>query len=288
MAENHNIEYGALKMKKPVFMMEITTGIGCSVDCDYCPQKTFLKAYKHPKLKLSFEDFKMALDKMPKDLITIFSGFVEPFLNKDCAKMVLYASETGHPVSIFTTGTGLTLEDLDLIKGIPFSGFPHGGFVLHLADEEGYAKIKVDDRYLKLLNAIREANIHNLLLRTMGTLHKEIRHVFPEDAVKRQTMNSRAGYLNNEGVELAYCSSGDKGGVICGRDEYIFNNVMLPNGDVVLCCQDFGLKHVLGNIFEEPYEKIMPHPLASYELCRSCHYSIELPKNFPEFQLIGK
>jgi hypothetical protein len=288
MVTNHILEYRALKFKIPSFMMEITTGVGCIVDCKFCPQNTLLKAYRSQKRKLSFDNFKTALNKMPTDTLIIFSGFAEPFLNKECTKMVLYASENGHQVSIFTTGTGLTVEDVNVINHIPFGGLPHGGFVLHLADNEGYTNIIVDDAYLRLLKAIKKANIHNLLLRTMGSLHKGIRHIFPEDTVKTQKMNSRAGYLTKEGVKLDCCSCTHNGDVICGRDEYIYNNVMLPNGDVVLCCQDFGMKHILGNLFDEPYEKIVPNPLASYELCKSCHNAIKLPNNFPKFQLDDK
>jgi len=32
-----------------------------------------------------------------------------------------------------------------------------------------------------------------------------------------------------------------------GQDR-IFRNVLLPNGDVVLCCMDYGLDHILGNL----------------------------------------
>jgi len=283
MNEDHTLEYKRLKATVPTFMMEITTGIGCVVNCKYCPQSAFLKAYKNHKRKLSFEDFKTALSKMPNDIIIIFSGFAEPFLNEECTRMVLHASENGHPVSIFTTGTGMSVEDVHAIKHIPFSGFPHGGFVLHLADEEGYANIKVDDAYLRLLETIKEANIHNIFLRTMGTLHTEIRHIFPKSSVMKQKMNSRAGYLVKEGLVLDLCAKEHLEDVMCGRDDYIYNNVMLPNGDIALCCQDFGLKHILGNIFEEPYEKIIPSPLATYELCKSCHNAVALPKNFPAF-----
>lgn len=284
MTGNHSFEYKFLKIMIPRYMMEITTGIGCVVNCKFCPQKTFLKSYKGKKRKLSFEDFKIALDKMPKSTIIIFSGFAEPFLNADCTKMILHASRDGHPVSIFTTGTGMSVEDVEAIKGIPFSGFPHGGFVLHLADDEGYANIKVDDKYLKLLEAIKEANIHNLLLRTMGALHKDVGQIFSPESVMKQKMNSRAGYLTKEGVEVGCSSCVHDGDVMCGRDEYIYNNVMLPNGDVVLCCQDFGMKHILGNLLDESYEKISPDPLSCYELCKSCHYAIDLPMNFPKFQ----
>lgn len=218
---------------------------------------------------------------MPEHTIIIFSGFAEPFLNTECTKMILHAHKKGHPISLFTTGTGMTLEDVSAIKKIPFSEFPHGGFVLHLADNDGFAKIKVDDTYLRLLKAIKDANITNIMLRTMSSVHKAIRHIFPEDAVKKQIMNTRAGYLSEEGIQAEHPPISHKKKVICGRDEHIYNNVLLPNGDVVLCCQDFGLKHILGNIFKTPYEQIMPPLLASYELCKTCHNAIPLPQNFP-------
>ena len=32
---------------------------------------------------------------------------------------------------------------------------------------------------------------------------------------------------------------------------------MLPDGRVLLCCMDYGMKHVLGNLTEQSYEEIM-------------------------------
>jgi len=288
MNKNFTLEYNTLKVNIQSFMLEITTGVGCIVNCKFCPQKTFLKAYKSDNKLLSFNNFKYALEKLPSNTIIIFSGFSEPFLNNECSKMILHASKNLHPVSVFTTGTGMTVEDVYAIKDIPFSAFPHGGFVLHLADNEGYANINVNESYLRLLNTIKEANIHNILLRTMGTLHTKIRDIFPQELVQTQTMNSRAGYLTDEGVNVDRCACIHTGKVICGRDEYIYNNVLLPNGDVALCCQDFGLNHILGNLFEETYEKIVPEPLASFELCKSCHNAIDIPRNFPNFHFMNK
>jgi len=283
MTGEHILEYKALKVSIPTFVMEITTGVGCVVACKFCPQKTFLKAYKSNMRKLTLRNFENIIDKIPNSVVIVFSGFAEPFLNDDCAKMILYASRKGHPVSVFTTGTGMSMKDLHEICDIKFSAYPHGGFVLHLADAEGFAKIKVDDDYLKLLKAIQEADIHNLLLRSMGALHPGIAHIFQQDLVKTQAMNSRAGYLAAEGVETNCNSCTQGSAVMCGRDEYIYNNVLLPNGDVVLCCQDFGMKHVLGNLLENSYEDMIPKPLSVFELCKKCHNAIRLPINFPQF-----
>ena len=62
---------------------------------------------------------------------------------------------------------------------------------------------------------------------------------------------------------------------------------MLPDGTVVLCNFDFGMKHVLGNLLEDTYESIMngkgvqdvleAQDNAHFELlCRKCNYAVSL------------
>ena len=43
----------------------------------------------------------------------------------------------------------------------------------------------------------------------------------------------------------------------CKSTPFYDRNVLLPNGDVVLCCMDYNLKHVIGNLLTESYESIM-------------------------------
>jgi hypothetical protein len=276
-------QYKLRSIKVPTFMMEITTVVGCKINCTFCPQKSFLTEYKSPKRKLSLDDFKLALDKMPDEVIIIFAGFSEPFLNADCTKMILHAHQKGHPISIFTTAVGITLEDVAQLKDIPYSAFPHGGFTIHLPDQRKLAKINITDEYLQVLQALKDADIQNFSAMTMGVVHPDVEHIFPPSTVISPKMNSRAGNLEKEGVQEAFTAASYDGPVICGRDEYIYNNVMLPNGDVVLCCQDYHMDHILGNIYEQSFAEIQPDPINSYELCKTCVYAIRLPKNFPTF-----
>ena len=63
------------------------------------------------------------------------------------------------------------------------------------------------------------------------------------------------------------------------------NNILLPDGTVVLCCMDYGLKHILGNIFTNTFEEIMngeemrkvKEGMDGNEtldiLCRNCSYA---------------
>ncbi|MGE9290381.1 MAG: radical SAM/SPASM domain-containing protein [Puniceicoccales bacterium] len=277
--------YDLKQIEVPTFMMEITTVVGCKVNCKFCPQSSFLKQYSSSQKKLRFEDFKLAIDKMPSSVIIIFAGFSEPFLNPECTNMVLYAHEKGHPICIFTTAVGMTLEDVERIKDIPYSAFPHGGFTIHLPDAQTMAHIKITDEYLAVLSALKEANLQNFSTMTMGQVNPEVEHLFPKETVHSPTMNSRAGNLDKQGVKENFIRSKHDGPVICGRDEYIYNNVMLPNGDVVLCCQDYRMEAVLGNIFEQSFEEVLPDPINSYDICKSCIYAIPVPENFPRFQL---
>lgn len=267
----------------PRVMMEITTVVGCKVNCTYCPQKSLLSQYRSPKRKLAFDDFQLALDKMPEEVIIIFAGFAEPFLNEDCTRMILHAHSKGHPLCVFTTAVGMTLEDVEQIRGIPFSAFPHGGFTVHLPDARRLAKIAITPEYLQVLRALKAADIQNFSAMAMDAIHPDVAAIFPPSSVSLPKMNSRSGNLEKQGVSEDYLTSSHEGPVICGRDESIYNNVMLPNGDVVLCCQDYHLDHVLGNIFEQPYADVLPNPIPGYDLCRTCIYAIPRPETFPVF-----
>ncbi len=285
MVNNPLANYKLQGIRVPRYMMEITTVVGCKINCTFCPQKTFLTAYDSPKRKLSLDDFKLAIDKMPDEVIIIFAGYSEPFLNDDCTKMILYAHQKGHPICVFTTAVGITLEDVELIKDIPYSAYPHGGFTIHLPDARRVAKINVTPEYLQVLEALKAAEIQNFSVMSMDTIHPDVEPIFPQSSVPVPKMNSRAGNLENEGVSEKYTiTTAYDGPVICGRDEYIYNNVMLPNGDIVLCCQDYHMDHILGNIYEQSFAEVLPDPLHSYELCRTCIYAIKLPKNFPTFE----
>jgi radical SAM protein with 4Fe4S-binding SPASM domain len=43
----------------------------------------------------------------------------------------------------------------------------------------------------------------------------------------------------------------------CASTPFFDRNVLLPNGDVVLCCMDYNLKHVIGNLLTQTYDEIM-------------------------------
>ena len=266
--------------------MEFTTSIpekGCVVDCVFCPQRTLQMVYTG-KRTMSLVDFKIAVDKLPQEVRVTFAGFTEPWLNKKCTDMVLYAHEKGHPVSVFTTGIGMSINDIERIKHIPFAGNPNGGFVLHLPDQERKAKHPITKRYIEVIEHFGKihSEIQNFTLMTMGTVHNDVKHVFSQ--APTYTMWSRAGNLLGESImkpellnrknEYNSIFHGDQP-MTCGCDERLYHNVMLPNGDVSLCCMDYGLEHILGNLYEQEYEDIIPENKTCFNLCKFCENAVK-------------
>lgn len=270
--------------------LEITTIIpekGCVVDCVFCPQRTLIQNYNGTR-RLSLEAFKRAIDKVPTEVRITFAGFTEPWLNSDCTDMVLYAHERGHPVSIFTTLVGVSIEDLERIKHIPFAGAPNGGFTVHLPDEERRAKHPITKKFIETVEHLGKIkdSIKNFQIMNMGdNIHSSIRHVFPE--APTYAMWSRAGNLIGERIlkpelqnqHFLYVNHGDKE-MTCGCDERLYHNIMLPNGDVSLCCMDYGLEEICGNLFESDYNDVIPDPYEVFKLCRQCENAIDVNSRF--------
>jgi hypothetical protein len=264
--------------------MEFTTVIppkGCVVDCVFCPQQTLLQVYEGVKT-LTLDNFKRIVDKIPQEVRITFAGFTEPWLNKSCTDMLLYAHETGHPVSAFTTVVGMDKTDVERIKDIPFAGAPNGGFTIHLPDQERKAKHPITKKYIETIEYLAEVKdqIKNFQIMSMGTVHDDVKHAFP--SAPQYDMWSRAGNLIGEAalkpeVALYTFKSIDHGNkaMTCGCDERMYHNVCLPNGDIALCCMDYGLEHIIGNIFESSYEEVIPEPHACYEMCRKCENGID-------------
>lgn len=266
--------------------MEITTCVpkqGCVIDCVFCPQRTLQKIYQGDKY-LSLDNFKKLIDKIPQEIRITFAGFTEPWLNKHCSDMLLYAHEQGHPISVFTTGIGMSIEDVQKIKNIPYAPNPNGGFVLHLPDQERLAKHPISKKYIEVLEYFKsiQNEIKNFYTMSMGPIHEEINHIF-ESAIIHD-MWSRAGNLLGEAIlkpdlinfkdRFKSIYHGEKE-MTCNCEERLYHNVLLPNGDVSLCCMDYGLKHILGNLFHQDYEEIIPKPYSCFNLCKFCENAID-------------
>lgn len=232
-------------------VMEITTQIGCRNRCVYCPQPVFITAYSrrsHLLSKMSFETFQTCVDKMPRDVDIHFGAFTEPWLNPACTKMVLYAAQKGHKIAVFTTLVGMDLSDIDLLKSVLFKGF-----YIHLPSAEGYEKILLDENYFKLLRAVSDSGIDKIFYHVHGGIRDELKLLLGSKKIDCWDTHTRAGNVKNGNDHPLERKRGIIG---CKKNPYLYQNILLPNGDVVLCCMDFGMRHILGNLLVSGYESL--------------------------------
>src|SRR5262249_31759943 len=85
------------------------------------------------------------------------------------------------------------------------------------------------------------------------------------------TGHTRAGNVPKEAVgEQAISDTPEHhGAVSCSFTPFYDQNVCLPNGDVVLCCMDYSLKHKLGNLLEQDYYDMYAGPGLAHLLAKN-------------------
>jgi len=234
--------------------LEVTTSPICINECAYCPREKFTAACmaRGCTEQLSVKTFKKCLGKIPKTVLLIFSGFSEPWTNPHCTEMILYAHEQGFKIVIYSTIVGMDYEDINKIKTIPFVKF-----FIHLPDSKNRAKIKINKKYLNLFTKLISSNIKNLVLISLfgyDKIHPQIKQLLRGYDLPFYSwpITSRAGNLPvKKWMRTPQRREGKL--PLCFR---LYINVLIPNGDVVLCCCDFGLKHVLGNLTISTYSSL--------------------------------
>jgi len=242
---------------------------------------------------MSLETFRKCIDKLPQGTRIDFSGMAEPWLNPDCSQMVLYAHEKGFPIVVYTTLVGMDSKDFETIKDIPVEEF-----VIHIPDDKGNAHIDITDDYVKLLEKVmlyKQQDGRKLVTAVSchGGIHPNIKNLLPENSNLITELHNRAGNVESEYVE----SKQNKGEIVCVNCEAdIHHNVLLPDGTLLLCCMDYGMKHILGNLLTQSYEEIYNSAEslrvrrgmkaeAEDILCRKCINARNINEMFDEYYL---
>jgi radical SAM protein with 4Fe4S-binding SPASM domain len=257
--------------------LEISTTAGCKVSCSYCPQELF--ALEHKKVSndrwLSFDTFKQCLKTVPLDVDIHFSGYVEPFLNAECIQMIQHAYDKGHGIALYTTAVGLTLDHVSVLETMQFIKF-----MVHLPDDGKHMRVKVDEAYLAVIERLSKSSISNLLYIDYYGIHPKVKKLINEEKLVNRRLTSRAGNVTREIVsETPHI----KGPLYCGANR-LEKNVLLPNGDVALCCVDYGRRHIVGNLIKQPYSALHKSEVfkqvvkkmnckSGDVLCRNCEWA---------------
>lgn len=240
--------------------IDITTRVGCSVNCRYCPQDVFLKQYykndKSREFLLSMETLIQCVEHMPENAAFQFGGFAEPFLNPDCVELIREVCEMGRTVNLYTTLVGLNEEMLRKVMELPID------FVtLHVADEKEYARIPTTEEYYKMLELIvnykrKDGRPFVGMCNAQAQPDKRTAEICIEgNYMISSSLLDRAGNLQGEGLVSRSISTGKISCGVCGNG--LNKNELLPDGTLLLCCMDYGMKHVLGNLKYQSYEEII-------------------------------
>lgn len=239
--------------------IEITTRIGCSVNCKFCPQELLLEHYflndKKRENVMSLEIFEKCLNKMPENCNVVFCGMAEPFLNPDCGDMIRMASASGRVVNLYTTLCGLTKDKWEKICDIPVD------FVtLHVADKYNYAHIPLTKEYFEVLEAIinytkADGKPYVNMCNAQAEPEERVAQICKGKYEVLTSLLDRAGNLADDKLISRKKIDGKITCGMCGSE--LNHNILLPDGTMILCCMDYGMKHVLGNLYEESYEEII-------------------------------
>jgi organic radical activating enzyme len=276
-------------MNRPT--LEITTMIGCPLMCNFCPQDSLRDAYGDDVKYMPLDTFKTTIDKLPKDVRIDFSGMSEPWVNPDCTSMLRYALEQGYTVAVYTTLYNWDRDTVDQVSELLIEySEQFETFCIHFPDEYGNMKgWKYNEdweyacRVMIEVTRVAEVKFEAMTMSNQGNVHKDLQHL----GIKlwNWTGHDRAGSLNKEQVKeqpIIFVTEHTKP-ITCSKTELFNQNVLLPNGDVVLCCMDYDTKHVLGNLVTGSYNDLFTgaemtrilsenaRPCYSSEsLCKSC------------------
>ncbi len=277
----------------------------CNLNCSMCPLDDSRK-----KGFMDFDLYKKIVDQSSKMKINIARLFLagEPFLYKEIDKMISYAHKKNMKVEIHTNGTLLTKEMSDKILLDPpdYLSFSIDGNsekeynemrinadfnqmmdkVIYFLKEKKRKKIKIP--FVIIQNMIwykpEEKEQKNLIKYFKDLPINDFKQMYPYvwgDEVKNTQNTSQ---FRPQGKHYVGCSAPWDHISICW------------DGTVVSCCEDLNGKQIIGNVNEEPLQKIWhgknlikirkaikKRNFDGLNLCQSCHrlYSNDIFERYP-------
>lgn len=242
-------------------VLEVTTAVGCSINCRFCPQSKFISEYYKEnnarKKYLAADDFNVMISHVEKDCVFMFAGFGEPFLNPDCMKLLEIACESGHKVHFFSTLVGASIENVETLIDLPIDLF-----TLHAADRYGNAHIPLTEDYYKKVEIVLNAQKKDGrpfvdYANAQGEADGRVVQLCKDKIEIMVSVHDRAGNVNEESAEHVKIKIGKKDKIECQCVGAMLNsNVVLPDGTLLLCNSDYGMQHVLGNLIKDDVHTI--------------------------------
>jgi len=251
--------------------IEFTTTIGngrgdfCVVNCrKYCPQELIVPHYMGDPV-MTFDTFKSLMQTVPIGLPVFFSGRSEPFQNQSTIDMIEWAHKRGHPITIFSTLTGLTPEHAKRLVKIPITKL-----VLHLPDpiapceyfKSGICCVGEMNGYcpkshFPFIVNTECGGVKNAKIPNHSPTYQATRAIIEDWNVPKEYMDMGPTFKSNlcEGM-----TRGNTRTQKSGKRSCIFLDApgyqVQPNGDVSFCCMVRGLTEIVGNLNESTYAEL--------------------------------
>ena len=210
--------------------VEISESGMCNRKCSFCPRSE--PNYNHVNQFIDFNLNKKLCDELSEfDFagLFIYSGFVEPLLDKNIYSLVNYAKKTlpKARIEIITNGDVLNAKRL---KKLYDSGLDR----LQVSVYDG------EEQHLKFVKLGKELNLKNdkYVLRA---------RYLPEEKNFGITLSNRGGMMEN--AEYKILPRKEKLDKTCFYPSYKF--FLDYNGDVLMCSHDWGKKNIMGNLKKE-------------------------------------
>jgi hypothetical protein len=252
-------KYGIVHHDGPV--MELTTMIGCPVMCTFCPQDNLRDNYGKDTKYMQPVDLLKVLTKLPKNTRIDFSGMSEPWANPEATSMLEMVLYLRFKVAIYTTLYGMT-DPERVKKALETHPEQVEVVMLHLPDANGNMKgWKNSPEWMEALRVMSQlklpCGIGAMTMDGSGLVAEELQPIIGRLAGWQG--HTRADSLPIEQVagQALSITPRNEFSLTCRSTPFYDRNVLLPNGDVVLCCMDYNLKHVIGNLLDQTYEEMM-------------------------------
>jgi hypothetical protein len=231
---------------------------------------------------MTFEVFKECVDKVPKTVRIGFGGLSEPFQNPRCLDMIAYVKKMGYEVTVYSTLARLTEEGVvKLFKLLSLSPEGTDKLIIHVSSDEMIERIPVNETAVKVMEIAVQHITPNVSFHFHGkSVHAKLRPIFQKVGIEHQPIHTRAGLnpmLRGRKVKRL------RGRLACPL--HLISNILVPSGDVLVCCQDFGMKHIIGNLRTDSYRSLFSSKGMMVvkkglederidTLCRTCDWAI--------------
>lgn len=252
-------KYGITHFDGPV--MELTTMIGCPLMCTFCPQDSLRETYGKDTKYMQPMDLMTILAKLPKNTRIDFSGMSEPWANPACTTMLEMVLYMGFKVAIYTTLYGMT-EPEKVRKVLEDHASQVEVVMLHLPDNNGNMKgWKPTQEWMNAFDVMVKTQlpcgIGAMTMDGSGLVHEFLQPYVGRLAGWKGHTRADSLPVEQIGAQDINITPRNEFALTCKSTPFYDRNVLLPNGDVVLCCMDYNLKHVIGNLLTQNYKQIM-------------------------------